>query len=64
MICCDGCKYWQHGVCFLILDEDEAPNQHVCDLCAEVIKYPVSVIMLCIGSYTSGHLISTFMKQV
>ncbi|KAK3600779.1 hypothetical protein CHS0354_009208 [Potamilus streckersoni] len=35
MIMCSVCKLWQHGVCFLILEEDEAPESHICDVCAE-----------------------------
>ncbi|KAL3842591.1 hypothetical protein ACJMK2_020585 [Sinanodonta woodiana] len=35
MIMCSVCKLWQHGVCFLILVEDEAPESHICDVCAE-----------------------------
>lgn len=34
MILCAICKYWQHGICFLIQSEDEAPDHHVCDVCA------------------------------
>ena len=36
MILCAVCKFWQHGVCFLVVDEDEAPEHHVCDVCAKV----------------------------
>lgn len=36
MILCAVCKYWQHGICFLIRDEDEAPQIHFCDVCSEV----------------------------
>jgi hypothetical protein len=35
MILCAVCKYWQHGICFLIRDEDEAPQIHFCDVCSE-----------------------------
>lgn len=35
MIMCAVCKLWQHGVCFLIVDEDDAPENHVCDVCAK-----------------------------
>ena len=34
MILCAICGYWQHGVCFQIIDEEEAPVRHVCQLCA------------------------------
>ncbi|KAK6191928.1 hypothetical protein SNE40_003501 [Patella caerulea] len=33
MILCAVCKFWQHGVCFQILDEDVAPVEHICDVC-------------------------------
>lgn len=36
MVMCAVCKFWQHGVCFLIMEEEEAPEQHVCDQCAQV----------------------------
>ena len=36
MVLCAVCKFWQHGVCFLIVDEDDAPEHHVCDVCAVV----------------------------
>lgn len=36
MILCAVCKYWQHGICFLIKDETEAPEAHFCDICADV----------------------------
>lgn len=36
MIMCAVCKFWQHGVCFLVVDEDDAPDNHVCDVCAKV----------------------------
>ncbi|XP_050408451.1 uncharacterized protein LOC126823579 isoform X2 [Patella vulgata] len=35
MILCAACKFWQHGVCFQILDEDVAPAEHICDVCAQ-----------------------------
>ena len=36
MIVCDICSLWQHAVCFCILDEEHAPEEHVCDACAKV----------------------------
>ena len=33
MIQCSVCSYWQHAVCFKILDESLAPARHVCHLC-------------------------------
>ena len=36
MIVCDICSLWQHAVCFCILDEEHAPEEHVCDTCAKV----------------------------
>ncbi|XP_074660592.1 uncharacterized protein LOC141913053, partial [Tubulanus polymorphus] len=35
MILCAKCNLWQHGVCFKILDETQAPSAHYCDLCAQ-----------------------------
>lgn len=36
MVLCAICKYWQHGLCFCIKEENEAPEHHVCDVCADV----------------------------
>lgn len=36
MVMCAICKFWQHGVCFLIVEEEDAPDHHVCDVCAQV----------------------------
>jgi len=33
MILCTVCSYWQHAICFKILDEDEPPDHHICNLC-------------------------------
>jgi len=33
MILCSVCRYWQHAICFKILDESAAPEHHVCNLC-------------------------------
>jgi len=33
MIKCSVCRYWQHAVCFKILEEAAAPPRHVCNLC-------------------------------
>ncbi|XP_061174879.1 HORMA domain-containing protein 1-like [Saccostrea echinata] len=35
MVLCAICKYWQHGLCFCIKEEYEAPEHHVCDVCAD-----------------------------
>ncbi|KAK3103440.1 hypothetical protein FSP39_019260 [Pinctada imbricata] len=35
MVLCAECKFWQHGVCFLILSENDAPSHHICDVCAQ-----------------------------
>ncbi|KAH3876836.1 hypothetical protein DPMN_000686, partial [Dreissena polymorpha] len=35
MIACGECKFWQHAICFLVMEEDEAPECHVCDVCAK-----------------------------
>ncbi|XP_013403455.1 LOW QUALITY PROTEIN: HORMA domain-containing protein 2-like, partial [Lingula anatina] len=34
MILCASCRYWQHAVCFGIIDENEAPQNHICNFCA------------------------------
>lgn len=46
MIICAVCKYWQHGVCFLIMEEEEAPELHVCDICAQVKLLTESVLKI------------------
>ncbi|RUS74719.1 hypothetical protein EGW08_017515 [Elysia chlorotica] len=38
MIMCSKCKFWQHGVCFLVTSESKAPSDHICDVCAK--HYP------------------------
>ncbi|KAH9519181.1 HORMA domain-containing protein 1 [Bulinus truncatus] len=35
MVMCSACKFWQHGICFLIKSEHKAPADHICDLCAQ-----------------------------
>ncbi|KAK3727653.1 hypothetical protein RRG08_032612 [Elysia crispata] len=35
MIMCSKCKFWQHGICFLITNESKAPLDHICDVCAQ-----------------------------
>lgn len=34
MIVCDICNTWQHAVCFCILEEEDAPEEHICPACA------------------------------
>lgn len=34
MILCHFCGNWQHAVCFKVLEEEEAPLEHICELCA------------------------------
>lgn len=36
MIMCGNCKFWQHGVCFLVTNEDKAPENHTCDICTKL----------------------------
>ncbi|XP_046558644.1 HORMA domain-containing protein 1-like [Haliotis rubra] len=38
MIMCGVCKYWQHGVCFIITEEEDAPEEHICDVCTTGVK--------------------------
>ncbi|XP_048728230.2 HORMA domain-containing protein 1-like [Ostrea edulis] len=48
MVMCAICKYWQHGLCFCIKDEQEAPEHHVCDVCADTddpIKQPTDLYL-------------------
>jgi len=33
MIQCSVCRYWQHAICFKILDDSLTPACHVCHLC-------------------------------
>ncbi|XP_025087650.1 HORMA domain-containing protein 2-like isoform X2 [Pomacea canaliculata] len=35
MIVCEVCNLWQHAVCFCILEEEQAPEEHICDSCAK-----------------------------
>ncbi|KAL7644120.1 UNVERIFIED_CONTAM: hypothetical protein RMT77_004943 [Armadillidium vulgare] len=34
MIMCDVCSFWQHGACFTIIEESQAPAKHYCEKCA------------------------------
>ncbi|XP_064602298.1 uncharacterized protein LOC135468143 [Liolophura sinensis] len=36
MILCSICKFWQHGVCFKIMEEEDAPENHICSDCSSV----------------------------
>ncbi|KAL5502281.1 hypothetical protein EMCRGX_G009027 [Ephydatia muelleri] len=36
MVLCGLCKTWQHAVCFALLHEDQVPELHVCDQCAQL----------------------------
>lgn len=36
MVLCGRCNTWQHGVCFTLLQEDEVPELHICELCSNV----------------------------
>ncbi|KAK7099160.1 HORMA domain-containing protein 1-like isoform X2 [Littorina saxatilis] len=38
MIVCDVCNCWQHAVCYRILDEEHAPEEHTCDTCVREDK--------------------------
>ncbi|CAH1250842.1 HORMAD1 [Branchiostoma lanceolatum] len=43
MILCAVCDFWQHGVCFKVIREEDAPERHICDVCADTAtpdKYP------------------------
>ncbi|XP_059168488.1 HORMA domain-containing protein 1-like [Physella acuta] len=35
MVMCANCNFWQHAVCFQIISEENAPTDHICDLCAK-----------------------------
>ena len=45
MILCAKCRFWQHGVCYKILDDEDAPERHICALCADV-SYVESQILI------------------
>ena len=46
MILCAVCHNWQHGVCFLIKNDDEAPEHHICNTCCKVgLYYSISYQM-------------------
>ena len=51
MIMCDVCKFWQHGICFQIMDEEKAPEHHVCDLCAEVNCFLSTLPFIMVGCF-------------
>ena len=36
MVLCAACKNWQHAICFGVRNQDEAPDSHICDSCANV----------------------------
>jgi len=36
MILCAKCNTWQHGICYKITKEEDAPETHICDKCADV----------------------------
>ena len=40
MIQCSVCRYWQHAICFKILDDSLAPARHVCHLCCSSAAEP------------------------
>ena len=46
MVMCSVCTFWQHGVCFCIIKEDEAPENHVCDVCAKVVFIILKIICI------------------
>ena len=35
MVLCGVCKVWQHAVCFGLLREDDVPELHICEQCAQ-----------------------------
>lgn len=37
MILCDICNYWQHSACFGLRNQEEVPELHVCELCANKV---------------------------
>lgn len=40
MILCGLCNIWQHAACFGLLCEDDVPELHICDLCAQIPSNP------------------------
>ncbi|CAE1230074.1 HORMA domain-containing protein 1,HORMA domain-containing protein 2 [Acanthosepion pharaonis] len=40
MILCANCNYWQHAVCFCLLDETSAPSTHYCASCSKLVDKP------------------------
>nr|XP_002731279.1 PREDICTED: HORMA domain-containing protein 1-like [Saccoglossus kowalevskii] len=48
MVKCEGCKFWQHAICFGMTDENEVPDVHNCDVCADsndVFRRPTDFIL-------------------
>ena len=35
MVLCGVCNVWQHAVCFGLLQEEDVPEFHVCEQCAQ-----------------------------
>ena len=42
MILCSVCDLWQHAVCYGIMEEDDAPQVHVCVECSKVKQNPLT----------------------
>jgi len=49
MVLCSVCHYWQHAVCFKILDASTAPEHHVCNLCGDPNNDPTDPDLAGIG---------------
>ena len=50
MILCAVCHYWQHAICFKVLDETSAPARHVCNLCCNSDDAPTDPDLTDIGA--------------
>ena len=35
MVLCGVCNVWQHAICFGLLQEEDVPEFHVCEQCAQ-----------------------------
>ena len=44
MVLCAACKCWQHALCFGIREQEDAPESHICEACANVSAIPQSSV--------------------
>ena len=52
MVLCGVCNVWQHAICFGLLQEEDVPEFHVCEQCAQSVD---DKSQGSIGSQTAGY---------